>query len=140
MKRFATQGIVRETEITARGYELDQYGHVNHAVYLNYFEHARFQAFRQGDFPPERMAENGWSVYVVRIEVDYLKEVRMGDHIRVRTWLSETRRTSMVIEQEMCRAAEPEMVVARARVVAVWIGHDRRPTRVPEAVIRVFQP
>ena len=33
-------------KFNAKGYELDSYGHVNHAVYLNYFEQARWELFR----------------------------------------------------------------------------------------------
>ena len=29
------------TRLTVRPYECDSYGHVNHAVYVNYLEHAR---------------------------------------------------------------------------------------------------
>jgi acyl-CoA thioesterase FadM len=32
------------------------------------------------------------------------------------------------------RAGEPDVVVARARVTAVWIGPDRKPMRVPPDV------
>jgi acyl-CoA thioesterase FadM len=34
----------------------------------------------------------------------------------------------------MVRVDDPEAVVARARVTAVWIGPDRRPMRVPDHV------
>ncbi|NIP79253.1 MAG: thioesterase, partial [Gemmatimonadetes bacterium] len=30
--------------VQARSYELDGFGHVNYAVYLNYFEYARYRA------------------------------------------------------------------------------------------------
>ena len=33
-------------KFSVRGYELDSYGHVNNAVYLNYFEQARWEIFR----------------------------------------------------------------------------------------------
>ena len=37
---------VAEVVIEVRTSELDSFGHVNHAVYLNYFEHARFEALK----------------------------------------------------------------------------------------------
>ncbi len=71
----------------------------------------------------------------MRIEVDYLDEVLLGDRLRIRTWAEEFRRTSMVMLQEARRdprEGEAESTpVARARVVAVWIGENRRPIRVP---------
>jgi acyl-CoA thioesterase FadM len=74
----------------------------------------------------------------VRIEVDYLSEVLLGDRLRIRTWTEEFRRTSMVMLQEARRdprEGDAESTpVARARVVAVWIGENRRPIRVPAEI------
>ena len=41
---------VAETTIGVRMSELDSFGHVNHAVFLNYFEHARFEALERAGF------------------------------------------------------------------------------------------
>jgi YbgC/YbaW family acyl-CoA thioester hydrolase len=127
---------VTETPITVRSGEIDSFGHVNHAVFLHYFEHARFEALEAAGFSWAHLRENDWQIYVVRIEVDYLAQARRGDALRVRTWLEGFRRTTMVLGQEIVREGEgaEETVVARARVTAVWIGPDRRPMRVPDLV------
>ena len=123
-----------ETTVDVRSYELDSFGHVNHAVYLNYFEYARFQALAEGGFPYAEMAARGWGVYVVRIEVDYLREVRMDQRLRVRTHVAAQKRSSLIMAQELVPDAEPSTILARARVTAVWVGPDRRPLRVPDEV------
>ena len=124
--------------IEARAYELDSFGHVNHAVHLNYFEQARFEALAECGFTYDVLAQQGWAIHVVRIEVDYLSEVLLGDRLRIRTWAGEFRRTSMVMLQEARRdpreGESESTLVARARIVAVWIGENRRPIRVPEEV------
>ncbi len=125
---------VAETRLGVRTSELDSFGHVNHAVYLNYFEHARFEALEQAGFGWETLGEHGWAIFVVRIEVDYLAECRREDQLVVRTWADSFRRTSMVLGQEMLRDDGSGTVVARARVTAVWIGPDRKPMRVPPVV------
>lgn len=124
-----------ETSVTVRSGEIDSFGHVNHAVFLHYFEHARFEALEAAGFRWPLLQENDWHIYVVRIEVDYLAQARRGEGLVVRTWAEGFRRTSMVLGQEIVRA-DPEglTVVARARVTAVWIGPDRRPMRVPDFV------
>ena len=71
--------------IDARSYELDSFGHVNHAVHLNYFEQARFEALAGCGFTYDELARRGWAIHVVRIEVDYLSEVLLGDRLRIRT-------------------------------------------------------
>jgi acyl-CoA thioester hydrolase len=125
---------VAQTAIDVRMPDLDSFGHVNHAVFLNYLEHGRFRALADAGFEWDVLAERGWSIFVVRIEVDYLAEATRGDSLLVRTWADSFRRTSMVLAQEIVRAGEPDVVVVRARVTAVWIGPDRKPMRVPPDV------
>lgn len=129
---------IHEAEVVVRSYELDSFGHVNHAVVLNYLEFARFEALRTSGFPYAELVARGWGVYVVRIEVDYLAEAFLDDRLTVRTTAEEPRRSSMVLVQEIVRAAEPDTVVARARVTAVWVGANRRPIRVPAEVRAAF--
>lgn len=125
---------VAETVIGVRTSELDSFGHVNHAVYLTYFEHARFEALAEAGFDWGLLSERGWAIFVVRIEVDYVAEASRQDRLLIRTWADSFRRTSMVLGQVMVRADDPDAVVAQARVTAAWIGPDRRPMRVPDEV------
>jgi YbgC/YbaW family acyl-CoA thioester hydrolase len=148
------------TLFQVRSYELDGLGHVNHAVYLNYLEQARFDALAEGGFPLSRMYDEGWAVHVVRIEVDYRRECRLGDRLRVDTWVEQFRNSSMIIRQRLVRLHEtPDHVEAPpdpsgsmasteeadpspaqgetavdARIVAVWVGEDGRPMRIPPQV------
>ncbi len=124
---------VSETGIEVRSYELDSFGHVNHAVFLNYLEHGRFQALRDWGFPYESLVARGWGVYVVRIEVDYVKEARLGQRLLVRTWVQGFKRTSMVLAQDL-RSSGDFAEVARALVTAVFVGENRRPMRVPDPI------
>jgi YbgC/YbaW family acyl-CoA thioester hydrolase len=125
---------VAETPITVRSGEIDSFGHVNHAVFLHYLEHARFEALESAGFSWPVLSERDWQIFVVRIEVDYVSEARRGERLVVRTWAESFKRTQMVLAQEIVRADDPSACVTRARVTAVWIGPDRRPMRVPEDV------
>jgi acyl-CoA thioester hydrolase len=125
---------VAETVLTVRSYELDSFGHVNHAVFLNYLEHGRFDALAQAGFPYASIVARGWGIYVVRIEVDYVAEALLGDRLLVRTWAVAFRRSSMVLGQRIVRTDGGDAQVARARITAVWVGTDRRPMRVPSEV------
>jgi len=125
---------VAETTIGVRTSELDSFGHVNHAVYLNYFEHARFEALKEAGFTWSVLEEREWAIFVVRLEIDYLAETKRDDELLIRTWADSFRRTSMVLVQEMVRADARDEAVAQARVTAVWIGPGRRPIRVPDEV------
>ena len=125
---------VAKTVIDVRSSELDSFGHVNHAVFLTYLEHARFEAMQQAGFSWNVLDERGWTIFVVRCEVDYVSEARRGDQLIVRTWMDSFRRTSMKFAQEIVRSDAPTVVVTRSLVTAVWMGANRRPMRVPNTV------
>ena len=124
--------------VEVRSYELDSFGHANHAVFLNYLEYGRFEALRAVGFPYQDIVARGWGIYVVRIEVDYLKEARLGQRLLVRTWAAGYKRSSMTLLQQITPESDPSSEVARARVTAVWVGPDRRPMRVPPEVRRAL--
>lgn len=118
--------------LEVRSYELDAFGHVNHAVYLNYFEYARFRFLEAAGFPPAEIMERDQGIHVVRVEVDYRRELRLGDPLEIRTRVDTFRNTSMTLLQE-ARAPEGP-VFAEAKVVIVWVGADGRPTRIPDDI------
>ena len=130
----AVDARVAETTVEVRSYELDAFDHVNHSVFLNYLEYARYEALREGGFPYEEMIGRGWGGYVVRLEIDYVSQARLGDRLRIRTWAQSRRRSSLVIAQHITREGEPEVEVARAVVTAVWVDSAGRPMRVPAEV------
>lgn len=129
---------VSRSTVEVRSYELDSFGHANHAVFLNYLEFARFEALRNAGHPYQDILARGWGIYVVRVEVDYLKEARLGDRLAILTWAAGYKRTSMVLQQKVVRVDDPSQEVARGRVTAVWMGEDRRPMRVPEDLRRAL--
>ena len=131
-----------ETEIRVRSYELDSLGHVNHAVYLNYLEQARYDALTAGGLPPAVIRERGWGVYVVRVEIDYHRECFHEQLLRVTTVVEEFRKASMIIRQQIRRVddgpgAEPAVT---ARIVLVWVGEGGRPMRVPDEARAALAP
>lgn len=129
-----------QTHLTTRSYEMDAFGHLNHAVYLNYFEVARIRLLEEVGFPVEDLLERGWGVHVVRVEVDYRKEAFMGERVRIRTRLADTRRSRVTVAQQILRdgAGEPE-VLCEARVTWVWVAESGRPQRVPKEALRALR-
>ena len=137
-----------ESDFRVRSYELDGFGHLNHAVYLNYFEQARYDALTAGGFGLEKLAESNWAVHVVRVEVDFRREALLGQEMVVRTHVAHARNSSMTLEQVAVDPARterlidgipvatvpPDAVFAEGKVVVVWIGPDRAPMRIPAEV------
>lgn len=65
------------TPISIRFSDIDAVGHVNNAIYLTYFEIARFNYWK--DVTNWNLSENG--IIVGRSEVNYLKPVMLHDQI-----------------------------------------------------------
>lgn len=125
-----------ESRFRVRSYELDGLGHANHAVFLNWFEQARFEALEAGGLPVDEIAARGWAVVVARVEVDFHREARHGQRLRVRTRVEEARNTSLVLRQEATVDEDGDdgaILLAEARVVAVWL-RGGRPRRIPPEV------
>lgn len=121
---------------------MDSLGHVNHAAYLNFLEHARWEALATGGFAYDEIRAQGWGVHVVRVSIEYTAEIMMGDVLEIETRVAEFRRSSMTIEQIVRRERgvdqEGSVVAARASVVGVWIGDNGRPMRVPRQALEAL--
>ena len=133
MLRYSSGTPTFEAELVVRSSELDSFAHVNHAVFLSYLEHGRFEALEAVGFGWSALRQRGWGVYVVRVEIDYLAEAKLFDRLTIRTWAASFRRTSMVLGQEIVQGDAGTRVV-EAAVTTVWIGVDGTPMRVPEEV------
>ncbi|RMG67879.1 MAG: acyl-CoA thioesterase [Calditrichaeota bacterium] len=120
-----------------RSYECDAYRHVNNAVYLNYLEFARQEALEQKGFDLVRLQDNGMQVVIHQIQIQFLKPLRTGDTIEIRTQLASHRRVSGIFYQEIVRQSD-DRVCARAAVTWVFTNAEGRPIPIPQEVIRAF--
>ncbi len=101
--------------IDVRFSELDPYGHVNHAVYITYFEVARTEALASCQLPIDQIAERGHQLVVTGIEVRFRKAATAGDRLTVETSISELRRASGIWSQRILRGDEV-MVTANVTI------------------------
>lgn len=110
--------------------DLDALGHVNNAVYLTYFEHARIGYGLQlsgGD----SLRDLGF--IVAEATVTYLRPAHFGDELDVGVRVGEIGTKSFVMEYAIHRRADRELI-ARGRTVQVWFDYDtQRSVRVPDA-------
>jgi acyl-CoA thioester hydrolase len=119
----------RVAEIIRFG-DLDPQGHVNQAVFLTYFESGRVAMFRNPDLG---IGVPGVTFVMVRMEVDYMKELRWPGNLEIGTGVAEFGRSSFkaaqaIFHDGVCAAA------GRATLVCMDI-ETRRATPLPEAAI-----
>ncbi len=116
------------TTIDVRFYELDPYGHVNHGVYLNYFEVARVELLERIGFGLPRMQELGFHIVVVEAHVRFHRPAVANDRLTVHSAIGRLGRASSTWHQRLVRGEE---LLATNRVRAAITGSDGRPTAPP---------
>lgn len=124
------------TTVRVRFYELDPYEHVNHSVYIQYFEAARAQWLAEIGFPLDRLKRDGIQIVVTEIQTRYLGSAGPSEELVVETELVEMRRVSMTFEQRIRRG--DEMLVEQT-ISAATVNTAGRPTRVPAALSEALQ-
>jgi YbgC/YbaW family acyl-CoA thioester hydrolase len=122
--------------LEVRGYELDSYKHVNHAVYLSYLEHARWKLLQDAGILRDDLDRwQRWPV-IAHADVTYLKPTFIGDALEVRSEVIEHGRTYFVVGQTIARDGTP---VLRARMRVVIVNEKGRPAEAPPEIRRLWE-
>ncbi len=122
----------RVAEIIRFG-DLDPQGHVNQAVFLTYFESGRVAMFRNPDLS---IGVPGVTYVMVRMEVDYMKELRWPGNIEVGTGVAEFGRSSFKASQAIFRDG---ICAAMGRATLVCMDlKTRKATPLPDAAIALL--
>lgn len=126
--------VTHEKHVEIRWPDMDAFDHVNHAVYLSYFEACR-------DAWLERIVAGASMQFVVRrVEVDYLAPLHQRDgHAVVTVSLDRLGRSSVVTREEL-RATSDGRVCARAACVLVHVGDARDAAQaLPAELVSLFE-
>jgi acyl-CoA thioester hydrolase len=126
---------VFERRYTASPGDIDENGHVNNVVYLNWAQDLAIAHWRSRA-PAEEQAR--WAWVVLRHEVDYRRPLELDETARARTWVAEAPEGPRY--DRFVRIDGPDgAMCAQARTV--WCLVDmtaRRPQRVPDWVAPLF--
>lgn len=126
---------VYECPIEVRGYELDSYAHVNHAVYVSYLEHARWVMLKgEGITIDEFKKWNRWPV-IAEIQVKYRRPCFAGDQLLVRSCITDNSRVQFQVEQKIFRG---ETLVLEAQVRIVIVNETGKPASLPPQISQLW--
>jgi len=118
-----------ECSLQVRTYECDSYGHVNNANYLNYLEFARYEYLKDVGFDYVKAVENGYGVFIARIEIDYKKPAVTDDVLTIKTWPIKKGSVSGTMSQRITRGDD---ILIDAKVT--WAFVDTKtgmPVKIP---------
>lgn len=126
-----------EYRLQVRGYELDSYGHVNNAVYLNYYEQARWELVRQcGIF--DMMITSELLLVVTDIKIRFSREAKLFDKILIHTRLCVE--GSFVMFHHRMINEESGLKLSHAEVRTVVINKNRQPMGIPDEIRNLIPP
>jgi acyl-CoA thioester hydrolase len=126
---------VFEMRLTAGGDDIDELGHVNNAVWVQWIQKV---AVAHWDAVARSQDRDRYVWVVVRHEIDYLRALLPGEGVTGRTWVGEAPRGAR-FDRHMEFVGDDGR--ARVRAITQWAILDRetgRPLRVPPDVVAPF--
>lgn len=132
--------LVHEQTIAVRYDECDPYGHVNHVSYLRYMQETAFAASAAAGYDFDRYREMNRTWLIRETDIEYVRPLRYGDQVTIKTWVEDFRRVRSRRAYELCHVGTGE-TVARAHTEWVFLEADSfRPTTIPPEMMTAFFP
>jgi len=126
---------VFELALTAEAEHIDELGHVNNAVWVQWIQQV---AVAHWDSVADVAHKDAYFWVVVRHEIDYLRPAHEGDSITARTWVGDAPQGAR--SDRFMEFAGPDGKIC-VRAKTQWAIIDKalgRPIRVPPEVIAPF--
>ena len=124
-----------EQRITASDSDIDELGHVNNAVWVQWIQSV---AVAHWDAVADAAHHEAYFWVIVRHEIDYLRALMAGESVTARTWVGEASKVAR-IDRHMIFVGDDGKVRVKAKTQ--WAIIDKaagRPIRVPADVIALF--
>lgn len=132
--------LTHERTFRVRHYECGVHGHVANVNYLRYMQETAFDASAAAGYDMARYEAMGCHWLVRETDVEYLRPLRYGDTVEIKTWVADFRRVRSRRAYELRIAATGELA---AQGMTDWAYLDTatvRPTPIPEEMMAAFFP
>ena len=126
--------MVFEFSITVRGYEIDSYSHLNHAIYLNYMEQARWEILRKLELS-NYFKENNFKLVVVDIHIRYAREAKIFDELKIKTTLK--KEEPYLLFTHKIYNIKTDLKICQAEVKSLLIDNEKIPYDLPDEILTI---
>jgi len=124
-----------ELTFTARREHIDELGHVNNAVWVQWIQEIAVAHWRSVAASEH---DEAYFWVVTRHEIDYLRAAREGDVVTSRTWVGEAPQGARFDRLVEFTGADGRICVRARTVWAIIDKASGRPVRVPPQVVAPF--
>jgi YbgC/YbaW family acyl-CoA thioester hydrolase len=124
-----------KTVVTVRGNELDSYNHVNNAVYLNYLEQGRWEAFREAGLV-DFIRNSGLFLVVTDTRIRYIREAGLFDQLVVQTRIVSS--SPFLVFYQRILQDPSGLAVVRAETKTVFLSEQKEPRDIPGVVTKTL--
>lgn len=119
-------------ELDVLAADIDEYAHVNNAVYLTWLDRAAWSHSAALGMPLERCIALRRGMAALRTEIDYERAALAGDRVRIATWIEECDGRLRCTRHFVVSRVADGAVLARAVTIYVCLNLDTgRATRMP---------
>ncbi|MBQ3915213.1 MAG: acyl-CoA thioesterase [Ruminococcus sp.] len=122
--------------LTVRGYELDSFGHVNNAVYLQYAEAALWNFFRSKGLM-EYTLDRGIFPVLMECSQRYIHELKLLDEVRIESEFT-AKREVMVCKHNIINDATG-VLSCKIQGRIVFVSHERVIHSIPDEVKEILE-
>ena len=133
----AGSGSAASFELQVRFYELDPYGHVNHATYLQYFEAARVHWLAEMGQGLDKLQAEDCNLVVTTVACRFISPALLNERLRIETGLVAAKRVQAQWAQAALRVNDDgeDELVATQRINFATVNAAGRPVRTPQTLL-----
>jgi acyl-CoA thioester hydrolase len=125
----------KELFLTVGPEHIDFNLHVNNVVYLQWVQ-MMSKTHWEEEATPDMIKEYMW--VITRQEIDYLRELKEGDEVRLYTYIEKSEKQKSYRNVEIYKMPE-NILVAKAQIVWTMLSQiNKKPMRIPQEVIDLY--
>ncbi|MCQ2294784.1 MAG: acyl-CoA thioesterase [Bacteroidales bacterium] len=117
--------------IQIRFNDVDQMGHINNAVIMEYFDLGKSDYFGAVGIPPE---QGEFTVVIVHLEVDFLNQIRYHDKIHLITHCEKIGNKSVTMLQQVVNSATGDICASCRTILSGYSRTTNTSAAIPESV------
>ncbi|GEM_PF-123704 len=117
-----------------RNHQIDSYGHINNATYLQFLEDARADFFSFLGHPLSFLAKNNIYIYITEISIKYLNPGFLDDVITVSGNVTDISKIRATWHQNIYNADSKKLVTADVK--GAFLDSNKKGIRIPEIVLK----